>query len=106
MRQVELAQRLGISKSYLSMILSGQRAIPEHLEGQFSELVHKNQLRGVPSKQRVVGSNPSRDATQLTRPTAFHARNVAQPSRSTATKPIDSQSGEFEVRWQGMLENR
>ncbi len=62
MKQVELAQRLGISKSYLSMILSGQRTIPEHLEIPFSELCEQNQLRKVPSKQRVVGSNPSRDA--------------------------------------------
>ena len=28
MKQVELAQRLGISKSYLSMILSGQKDNP------------------------------------------------------------------------------
>jgi len=63
MRQVELAQRLGISKSYLSMILSGQRTIPEYLEIPFSELCEQNQLRKVPSKQRVVSSNRSRDAT-------------------------------------------
>jgi len=62
MKQVELAQRLGISKSYLSMILSGQRTIPEHLEIPFSELCEQNQLRKVPSKQRVEGSNPSRDS--------------------------------------------
>ncbi len=29
MKQVELAQRLGISKSYLSIILSGQRKLPK-----------------------------------------------------------------------------
>ena len=62
MKQVELAQRLGISKSYLSMILSGQRTIPEHLEIPFSELCEQNQLRKVPSKQRVERSNRSRDA--------------------------------------------
>ncbi len=58
MKQTELAQRLGISKSYLSMILSGQRTIPEHLEIPFSELCEQNQLRKVPSKQVVAGSNP------------------------------------------------
>ncbi len=63
MKQIELAQKLGVSKSYLSMMLSGQRRIPEHLEKPLCELVHKNQLQEVPSKQRVEGSNPSRDST-------------------------------------------
>ncbi len=63
MKQIELAKQLGISKSYLSMILSGERIIPEHLEIPFSELCEQNQLRKVPSKQRAVGSNPARDAT-------------------------------------------
>ena len=49
------------------MMLSGQRRIPEHLEKPLSELVHKNQLQDVPSKQRVVGSNPSRDVSVLHR---------------------------------------
>jgi transcriptional regulator with XRE-family HTH domain len=31
MKQVELAKKLGISKSYLSMILSGKRKAPEKL---------------------------------------------------------------------------
>ena len=58
MKQVELAQRLGISKSYLSMIMSGQRTIPEHLEIPFSELCEQNQLRKLLPKQDVEGSNP------------------------------------------------
>jgi transcriptional regulator with XRE-family HTH domain len=60
-QQNEIAKELGISKSYLSMMLSGQRRIPEQLEQQLSELVHKNQNQEVPSNQRVVGSNPTRD---------------------------------------------
>ena len=52
MKQIELAQQLGISKSYLA-----------HLEQPLSELVHKSQFQKVPSNQRVVGSNPARDAT-------------------------------------------
>ena len=36
MRQIELAQRLGISKSYLSMILSGQRQCPQELANKLS----------------------------------------------------------------------
>ena len=71
MKQVELAQKLGVSKSYLSMMLSGQRRIPGHFEKPISELVHKNQLQEVPSKQRVAGSNPARDATSLKRAAAF-----------------------------------
>lgn len=51
MKQVELAQRLGINKSYLSMMLSGQRRIPEHLVEPFSELCEQNQLEEMPSKQ-------------------------------------------------------
>jgi len=57
-RQNEIAKELGISKSYLSMMLSGQRKIPEHLEKPLNELVHKNQVREVPSKQAVAGSSP------------------------------------------------
>jgi transcriptional regulator with XRE-family HTH domain len=51
MKQVELAQQLGISKSYLSMILSGQRTPNPELARKFSSLeVHnfesKSSLRG------------------------------------------------------------
>lgn len=60
--QTEVARQLGISKSYLSLLISGQRRVPEHLEEAVNSL--QNQLREVPSKQRVVGSNPSRDAIQ------------------------------------------
>ncbi len=38
MKQVELARRLGISKSYLSMILSGQRKCPPELMDKLSSL--------------------------------------------------------------------
>ena len=58
MKQTELARQLGISKSYLSMILSGKRTIPEHLEIPFSELCEQNQLQNMPSKQVVAGSSP------------------------------------------------
>ena len=44
MKQVELAQRLGISKSYLSMILSGQRTPNPELARRLSSLeVHKSE---------------------------------------------------------------
>jgi len=51
MKQVELARRLGISKSYLSMILSGQRTPNPELANKLSSLeVHnfeaKSSLRG------------------------------------------------------------
>jgi len=65
MKQVELAKKLGISKSYLSMILSGQRKCPPELAKKISsQLPVNNSLWEVPSKQRVERSNRSRDATQ------------------------------------------
>ncbi len=44
MKQVELAQRLGISKSYLSMILSGKRTPNQELVQKISsQNVHKSE---------------------------------------------------------------
>ena len=68
MKQCEIARQLGISKGYLSMILLGQRKCSADLMGRLQAIpgVHKSvNLRScvVPSKQRVVDSNPSRDAT-------------------------------------------
>lgn len=60
LNQAKLAKQLGISKSYLSMILNGQRRCPDHLKDFVNSEQH--QLQIVPSKQRVVGSNPTRDA--------------------------------------------
>ena len=45
MKQIEVAKQLGISKSYLSMILSGQREVPEHLKKPISELFTKTSFR-------------------------------------------------------------
>ena len=64
----EIAKELGISKSYLSMVLLGQRACPARLMERMQAIpgVHKSvnlQSCIEPSKQRVVSSNPSRDAT-------------------------------------------
>ena len=45
MKQIELAKELGISKSYLSMILSGKRTPNSQLAGRLSSLnVHKTKL--------------------------------------------------------------
>ena len=43
MKQIELAQQLGISRSYLSMILSGQRKCPLELGEKLQSIpgVHK-----------------------------------------------------------------
>jgi transcriptional regulator with XRE-family HTH domain len=44
MKQVKLAQQLGISKSYLSMILSGKRTPNQELAQRLSSLeVHKSE---------------------------------------------------------------
>ena len=63
LKQKELAVRLGISKSYLSMILSGQRKCPPELVEKLQSTpgVHKIvnfPLWEVPSKQVVTGSSP------------------------------------------------
>jgi hypothetical protein len=67
LNQTKIAKELEISKSYLSMILLGQRKCPEDLLERLQAIpgVHKSvnpQRCIVPSKQLVVGSNPSRDA--------------------------------------------
>ena len=38
MKQIEIARQLGISKSYLSMILSGQRPCSQELANKISSL--------------------------------------------------------------------
>ena len=72
LNQAEIAKELSISKSYLSMILLGQRKCPANLMERLQAIpgVHKTvnlQDCIVPSKQRVVGSNPSRDAIKSLR---------------------------------------
>jgi len=61
--QVQIAEELGISKSYLSMILSGQRKCPPELIDKLQSIpgIHKvvnNQLWTLTGSQKVVGSNP------------------------------------------------
>jgi transcriptional regulator with XRE-family HTH domain len=61
--QTQIAEGLGISKSYLSMILSGQRKCPPELIEKLQSIqgVHKivnNQLWTRTGSQKVVGSNP------------------------------------------------
>jgi len=63
LNQVQIAKDLGISKSYLSMILSGQRKCPPDLLERLQSIqgVHKivnNQLWTRTGSQKVVGSNP------------------------------------------------
>ena len=62
LKQIQIAQRLGISKSYLSMILSGKRKCPPELiyKLQLIPGVHKvvnSPLWEVPSKQVVASSS-------------------------------------------------
>ena len=63
LKQSQLAKELGISESYLSMILSGQRKCPIELLAKLQSIpgVHKVvnfPLQSLPSKQVVVGSTP------------------------------------------------
>ena len=60
MKQVELARKLGISKSYLSMILSGQRIPNPDLIERISSLLPVNfKASFLPHNPKVVGSNPT-----------------------------------------------
>ncbi len=63
LKQSQLAKELGISKSYLSMILSGQRKASPELVTKLQSIpgVHKVvnfPLQSSPSKQVVAGSSP------------------------------------------------
>ena len=63
LNQAQIAKELGISKSYLSMILRGQRKCPPELieKLQSTSGIHKivnNQLWTRTGSQKVVGSNP------------------------------------------------
>jgi len=63
LNQVQIAKELGISKSYLSMIFSGQRKCPAELMERLQAIpgIHKvvnNQLWLMTGSQKVVGSNP------------------------------------------------
>ena len=63
LKQSQIAKELGISKSYMSMILSGQRKCPAELIEKLQSIpgIHKvvnNQLWTRTGSQKVVGSNP------------------------------------------------
>ncbi len=63
LNQAQIAKELGISKSYLSMILSGRRQCPPELTEKLQSTpgIHKvvnNQLWMGTGSQKVVGSNP------------------------------------------------
>ena len=63
LNQAKIAKELGISKSYLSMILNGQRKCPPELIDRLQSIsgIHKvvnNQLWTTTGSQKVVGSNP------------------------------------------------
>jgi transcriptional regulator with XRE-family HTH domain len=63
LKQNQLAEKLGVSKSYLSMIMGGKRPCPPDLAEKLQSIqgVHKVvnfQTCEVPSKQAVAGSNP------------------------------------------------
>ena len=69
LKQSQLAKEVGISKGYLIMILNGQRKASPKLVEKLQSIpgVHKvvkNHPWLVPSKQRAVGSNPSRDTAK------------------------------------------
>ncbi len=63
LNQAQIAKDLGISKSYLSIIISGQRKCPSEFIEKLQSIpgIHKvvnNQLWTRTGSQKVVGSNP------------------------------------------------
>ena len=57
MKQVELANRLGISRAYMSMLINGKRTPSKQLTKKLQKLTGEaNILNGV---QVVAGSNPA-----------------------------------------------
>ena len=60
MSQNALAKQLGISKSYLSMILSGQRTPRTELRNKLCTLgLFTDEANLTPHNPKVVGSNPT-----------------------------------------------
>jgi transcriptional regulator with XRE-family HTH domain len=69
LKQSQLAKELGISNSYLSMILSGRREAPPELLEKLQSIpgVHKIVKKPIwesPSKQAVAGSSPVSRSTK------------------------------------------
>ena len=76
LHQAQIAKELAISKSYLSMILSGQRKCPPELTEKLQSTpgIHKvvnNQLWTRTGSQKVVGSNPISSTTNKKRSALF-----------------------------------
>ena len=55
MKQIEMAKKLGISKSYLSMILNGQRQCPTGLADKLSSLDFVNSKANLSFARRKSG---------------------------------------------------
>ena len=61
MKQIELAQRLGISKSYLSMILSGQRHCPPEL----ADILSSQRIANLKLNYPLQGGSQEFESPQL-----------------------------------------
>ena len=74
--QTQLAKQLGISKSYLSMILSGRRQCPPELMEKLQSTlgIHEvvnNQLWIRTGSQKVVGLNPISSTNSYKSPPSY-----------------------------------
>ena len=84
MKQIELAKQLGISKSYLSMILSGQRKASPELAMKISSLFFVNSEAKLSLRGRCP--RPLDECATL----AEHPAYITKPSEtrlSTESKP-------------------
>lgn len=58
MNQTELAKKLGISGTYLSMILKGQRKAPERFRSQLPDKLYSNNIKNIEESEEFRSDDP------------------------------------------------
>lgn len=58
MNQTELAKKFGISGTYLSMILKGQRKAPERFRSQLPDKLYSNNIKNIEESEEFRSDDP------------------------------------------------
>jgi len=58
LNQTELAKKLGISGTYLSMILKGQRKAPERFRSQLPDKLYSNNIKNIEESEEFRSDDP------------------------------------------------
>jgi len=58
LNQTELAKKLGISGTYLSMILKGQRKAPERFRSQLPDKLYSNNIKNIEESKEFRSDDP------------------------------------------------